>query len=100
MSCRGTQFKFLVHLDPVAEDHLIEHLVECRFHTLYGRGVIVLPRDMTVIDGDNATCIVDSQHLTPGDVFCRVVAKVPDQTSPTGYRLQIEDTYTGLSIDP
>jgi hypothetical protein len=97
----GTQYKVVIHIDPVNDISMIDNLVSAVFFTpLCQRKIELLPKDIRRRDEENAVFIIDSMLLAPGNLFCTITARVPDEDAQSGYRIQVNTLFTGIYIEP
>lgn len=98
MSKVGTKFKINVHVEPIDGYTMDDYGFTCLFYIYANRYVEVKKEDMVRLDESNYVACIDSSKLGVGLVRMRITADIPDADFPDGYRTEVEDVSTGITI--
>lgn len=98
MSRLGTEFKINVHIDRLDGFSMDDIEFECEFYTFRNRKTVVKKQDMVRVDQDNYLAMIDSSELGVGTIICRVIAYIPDADFDDGFRTEVEEVSTGITI--
>lgn len=91
MSALGTEFTLNIHLEPIDGYHMEDYGFECEFFVFAGKSVIVKKEDMTKVDEDNYTAVLeqeDALKLGKGQVKAMVTAYIPDTNYSDDVRIE------------
>jgi hypothetical protein len=94
----GTEFKILVRIEPVGGIHMKDMRVNCVFYTRMDAPFEVSKDDMIYVDDDSYIALVDTSGMSSGVLRNRITCEVPDLDFHDGYRTEIVDVETGVTL--
>ena len=98
MTARGTELKINVHVEPIGGIHLSQCEFTCAFFVYTNRALEVTKAEMIKVDDDNYIALVDSDKVGTGQVKMKIEVQVPDSDFPDGYRKEVANVCTGITI--
>lgn len=94
----GTEFKILVRIEPVGGIHMKDMRVSCVFYTRMDVPFAVSKDEMIYVDDDSYIALVDTYGMSSGVLRNRITCEVPDLDFDDGYRTEIVDVETGVTL--
>lgn len=94
----GTEFKILVRIEPVGGIHMKDMRVSCVFYTRMDAPFTVSKEEMIYVDDDSYIALVDTTGMSSGVLRNRITCEVPDLDFNDGYRTEIVDVETGVTL--
>lgn len=95
----GTELKINVHIEPFGRLHMSDYDFDVKFYVYANRSVTKTKETMIEVDEDNFIACFDSALLGAGKIKARVTAYIPDEDFPDGFRTEIREGDTGVTID-
>lgn len=94
----GTEFKMLVRIEPIGGIHMKDMRVNCVFYTRMDAPFAVSKDEMIYVDDDSYIALVDTSGMSSGVLRNRITCEVPDLDFNDGYRTEITDVETGVTL--
>ena len=94
----GTEVKFNIHLDPTDGQHMSGYDFAVDFYTFIDRKLTLTKEEMTQVDDDNYTVVVDTQQVGCGELKAKITAYIPDSDCKDNYRKEVMTVVTGVKI--
>lgn len=94
----GTEFKILVRIEPVGGIRMKDMRVNCVFYTRMDVQFAVSKDEMIYVDDDSYIALVDTSEMSSGVLRNRITCEVPDLDFDDGYRTEIVDVETGVTL--
>lgn len=98
MAAKGTELKINVHVKPIGSIHISQCDFTCTFFASSNRSVVVPKDEMIKVDDDNYIALVDTGKIGLGKIKMKIEVQVPDSDFPDGYRKEVANVCTGITI--
>ena len=94
----GTEYKVILHIEPVDGVHMEEMEFECMFYTRIQEPLFVKKSEMIRVDADSYIALVNTEGMSAGTLRNRMTVDIPDRDFPDDYRREIMDMVTDIKI--
>lgn len=94
----GTEYKVLLHIEPVDGVHMEDMEFECMFYTRIQEPFVVKKSEMIRVDADSYIALVNTEGMSAGTLRNRMTVDIPDRDFSDDYRRELLDMVTEIKI--
>lgn len=95
---KGTELKFNINIKPVAGYTMDDYWFECAAYCVSAKK-LVIPKDHCIrLDDSNYIITVDTGYTGTGELKVQLTAQIPDEHFHDGFRTEVLQLETGITV--